>query len=75
MKLDAIFVVPIIFVEVAKKGNLLLDSASIMIIGTKNPQLLCKIHSYMHDLVRYILYSAFCSCFVPDPDEIQGFLK
>ena len=43
MKLDAIFVVPIIFVEVAKKGNLWLDSASIMIIGTKNPQLLFKI--------------------------------
>ena len=53
MKLDAIFVVPIIFIEVAKKGNLWLDSASIMIIGTKNPQLLCKIHTYMHDLVRY----------------------
>ena len=24
-----------------------------MIIGTKNPQLLFKIHTYMHDLVRY----------------------
>ena len=59
-----IYVVPISIIEAQSNHKLAFLATSIMIIGTKNPQLLCKIHSYTHDLgsgyMKRILQEIFC---------------
>ena len=63
IKWDENFLVPIIIIEVTKKSNLWLDNASIMITGTKNPQLLFK-NPHLHARLSEILYSEFWPCWL-----------